>query len=254
MIDLHSHLLPGVDDGARTPERAVEVLEGFAAGGVREVCLTPHLEASRVEVGPPPAHDEAFAALSRLAPAEIRLHRGAEVMLDRAVAPGAVAARRITLAGSRAILVEFTPFVTAAAATRALAAVVEAGLVPLLAHPERYGAAAPPVVRRWREGGALMQVDATTIFQPTGRGRRARSLLAEGLADVLASDNHGDERSLATVFERLAAGGAEKTAALLLETNPGLILADQPVEPVPPLEIALPLGGRLRTWLDGWRR
>ena len=63
MIDLHSHLLPGVDDGSRTVEQSVEVLTRMGAAGITAVCLTPHLEASRAEKGVPKAYDAAFEAL-----------------------------------------------------------------------------------------------------------------------------------------------------------------------------------------------
>lgn len=252
MIDLHSHLLPGVDDGARTLDQAVETLRRMAAAGVREVCLTPHLDASRITEGPPPAHDEAFAALSSVAPREVRLHRGAEVMLDRSLTPRAVQTRRITLGGSRYVLVEFTRMVTDVAATAALGRVVEAGLVPVLAHPERYTACSVASVQRWRGLGALMQIDATTVFQPTARGRKARQLLAAGLGDLLASDNHGDDRTLAEPFARLAALGGS-AATLLMISNPAALLADDRPEPVPPVEVKLSLGGRWRSWLEGMR-
>lgn len=252
MIDLHTHLLPGIDDGARTLAQAVDTLRRMATEGVREVCLTPHLEASRITEGPPPAHDEAFAALSREAPPGIRLHRGAEVMLDRGLTPRAVQTRRVTLGGSRYVLVEFTRLVTEAAASAALARVVESGLVPLLAHPERYAACSVAAVRQWRALGALMQVDATTVFHATSRGRKARELLAAGLADVLASDNHGDDRSLAGPYARLAEAGGS-AATLLMASNPAALLAGERPEPVPPVEVRLPVADRFRSWLEGFR-
>ena len=115
MIDLHCHLLPGVDDGSRSVEQSVRVLQTMAAAGITDVVLTPHLDASRISEGPPPAHDEAFAQLSMAAPPGVHLHRGAEVMLDRSLTPRAVATRRITLAHSRYVLVEFTRLVASSA-------------------------------------------------------------------------------------------------------------------------------------------
>jgi tyrosine-protein phosphatase YwqE len=124
--------------------------------------------------------------------------------------------------------------------------------VPLLAHPERYSVCSVPLVRHWKERGALMQVDASTLFHPTGRGRRARELLAAGLADVLAADNHGDTRSLAAPFERLASAGGT-AATQLMVTNPAAILANDVPETVAPVQVRLPLRGRLKTWLGGFR-
>jgi len=253
MIDLHCHLLPAVDDGSRSVQQSVEVLERMAREGVRAVCLTPHLMASRISEGPPPAHDEAYSQLAAQAPSAIALHRGAEILLDRRLTARVVSTRRVTLAGTRFVLVEFTRMVTVAAASAALGEITAAGLVPVLAHPERYAACSVGVVRAWREGGALMQVDATTVFQPTTRGQKARDLLAAGQADILASDNHGDTRSLPLVFERLAALGTN-AATLLMVANPEAILADRSPEVVPPVDVKLPLGGRMRTWWERMRQ
>ena len=250
MIDLHCHLLPGVDDGSRSVDQSVRVLTAMAAGGVTDVVLTPHLDASRISEGPPPGHDEAFAQLSNAVPPGIRLHRGAEVMLDRAFTPRAVSTRRITLAHSRYVLVEFTRLVAASGAQQALSQVVKSGLVPLLAHPERYAICSPAEVRGWRALGVAIQVDANTVFMPTGRGARARALLEEGLADVLAADNHGDSRSLVEPYAKLIACGGAASAEFLMKRNPAAILADQPLEPVPPIEVKLSLFKRIKGWVD----
>ena len=249
MIDLHSHLLPGVDDGSRSVDQSVAVLERMQAAGVTDIVLTPHLEASRVSEGPPPDHDEAFAVLAVRIPPGIRVHRGAEVMLDRDLTPRAVQTRRITLGGTRYVLVEFTRMVAVRAASAALEHVVKSGLVPLLAHPERYGVCTPEVVRHWRQLGARIQVDANTLFQPTGRGNKARALVAEGLADVLAADNHGDSRSLADPYRRLVDAGAPDVADILMVTNPAAILADEPTIDPLACEIKLPLFKRFRSWI-----
>lgn len=250
MIDLHCHLLPGVDDGSRTVEQSVAVLTRMAAEGVTDVVLTPHLEASRILEGPPPEHDEAMAALSAQAPAGVKLHRGAEIMLDRALTPRAVSTRRVTLAGTRYVLVEFTRLVAGRSAAAALEHVLKAGLVPLVAHPERYAVCSLAVIARWKELGALMQVDANALFMPTSRGNRARDLVDNGLADVLAADNHGDSRSLALPWTRLVKSGLEAEATLLMKANPAAILADQLLEVVPPTKVKVSLMTRLKGWVS----
>lgn len=250
MIDLHCHLLPAVDDGSRSVEQSVTVLTRMAADGVTAVCLTPHLEASRAERGIPRAHDEAFAALAAAAPAGVALRRGVELMLDRPFPPAAATNRALTLGGTRYILVEFTRMAADNAVQHALTHIVELGLVPVLAHPERYPCCTPPAAARWRSTGALMQVDANTLFMPRTRGERARALLAAGLADILAADNHGDTRSLAAPFASLVAAGGVEQAELLLVRNPGAILADRGTEEVPPLALRTSLLSRLKQLLD----
>jgi protein-tyrosine phosphatase len=246
VIDLHCHLLPGVDDGSRSVDQSLRVLQAMAAHGVTDVCLTPHLEASRGETGIPEAYDRAFDTLRPLAPKQVRLHRGVELMLDRPLPPAAAQNRALTLGGSRYLLVEFTRLVAPNSAYNALAHVASLGLIPVLAHPERYACCTPAIAGRWKETGALMQVDANTLFAPRSRGERARQLLAAGLADLLAADNHGDDRSVSAPYVSLCEHDGETQADLLLRRNPGSILADELTEAVPPLEIRTSLLNRLR--------
>ncbi len=246
MIDLHSHLLPAVDDGARTVEQAVAVLGTMAQHGVTGICLTPHLTATEAEAGVPSAHDGAFALLTARAPTAPRLYRGTELMLDRPLGRMAAANPAVRLGGSRYILVEFPRMVAAATVSHALAHVVGLGLVPVLAHPERYSSCTVEAVRRWRALGGVMQVDATTLLSPRRRGERARRLLKEGLADILAADNHGDHRLLETGHAMLHEHGGTEQAELLTLRNPAAILADGLVEDVPPIAFRVSVLERLR--------
>ena len=250
MIDLHCHLLPGVDDGSRSVEQSVQVLEIMQEVGVTAVCLTPHHSVGRLAGGIPEAHDHQFAALKRRAPQGIRLLRGVELMLDRPVTAGITGQPGLTLAGTRYILVEFPRLVALPAVGAALHQIVQLGLVPVLAHPERYRACTPDAVRLWKSVGAVMQVDATTLLSARpGRGQRARALLAAGLADIMAADNHGDDRMLGTAYRYLGEMGGEHQADLLARQNPGAILSGEPLAPVPPLAIKTRLLDRLKQML-----
>jgi protein-tyrosine phosphatase len=253
VIDLHSHLLPAVDDGSRSVEQSVKVLEEMAGQGITDVCLTPHLAAARAEAGPPVAHSRAFQALRAVAPTLPRLHRGAEVMLDRPISRPVALARNVTLAGSGYILVEFPRLVAQETVVNALTQVVQQGLVPVLAHPERYSCCSPDAVRHWRSLGAKMQVDSTTLLTSQARGQRARQLITEGLADILAGDNHGDDRTVATGARFLEAQDGAEQVELLVVRNPAAILHDAPTSPVPPLRIRESWMRRLKQFLEGGR-
>ncbi len=249
MIDLHSHLLPGVDDGSRTVDQSVAVLLQLKAQGVTSICLTPHLLASHASAGVPPKHQQAWEALAPQVPAGIQLFRGAEVMLDRPLEAVVARDRRITINGTRYILVEFPRLVAAQTVEQALALVVAIGLVPLLAHPERYKCCYLESARRWKSLGALLQVDGPTLLSPRPRGARARELVQHGLADIAAADNHGDGRSLRTAWDEFMSHEGSAQAQLLLNRNPQAILDDRPVEPVPPLIWRFSLLERLRSIL-----
>ena len=251
MIDLHSHLLPAVDDGSRSVEQSVKVLLEMAGQGVTDVCLTPHIQSGRAEAGPPEGHQRAFEELRAQAPQMPRLHRGAEIMMDRPITRPVALARNVTLAGTRYILVEFPRLVASDTVTNALARVVELGLVPILAHPERYSCCSVEAVRHWRGLGARTQIDATTLLMSQARGQRARSLVSEGLGDILAGDNHGDGRTVATGARFLRAQDGYDQVDLLVRRNPAAILADGELSPVPPLRIRQSWMTRIKRFLEG---
>jgi len=225
----------------------------MARQGITDVCLTPHLPAGRAEAGPPAGHQRAFEALRAQAPSAPRLHRGAEVMLDRPITRPVALARNVTLGGSRYILVEFPRLVAYDTVTNALTQVAQLGLIPVLAHPERYSCCSVDAVRHWRSVGAKMQIDATTLLASQARGQRARQLVAEGLADILAGDNHGDDRTVATGARFLEAQDGAEHVELLAVRNPSAILADTALSPVPPLRIRQSWMHRIKQFLEGGR-
>ena len=229
----------------------MKVLFEMARQGVTDVCLTPHLHSGRAEAGPPAAHDRAFEALRAQSPQMPRLHRGAEVMLDRPVTRPVALARNVTLAGTRYILVEFPRLVPSDTVSNALKQVVELGLIPILAHPERYSCCSVDAVRHWRSLGSKTQVDATTLLTSQARGQRARQLVSEGLADILAGDNHGDDRTVATGARFLRAQDGFDQVDLLVRRNPAAVLADGEMSPVPPLRIRQSWMSRIKQFLEG---
>lgn len=248
MIDLHTHLLPAVDDGAATEEVSLDVLARFRAEGVRLVACTPHLRASRLDR----ALDDALAARfeslrTAAASSGPVLVRGWEIMLDE---PGADLARpHLSLGGSSAVLVEFPRGAVPVQADRELFRISMSGVVPVLAHPERYHGCTVATARAWRAAGAVLQVDAVMLLGTGAASRVATALLAEGLVDLVASDNHGDARSMALARDWLVAHGGAEQAELLTKTNPERLLRNERVLPVPPLRLPEGPIARLRTWV-----
>ena len=234
MIDIHSHLLPGVDDGSPTVDVSVPVLRQFAAAGVRKVVCTPHLEASRAAAAPYDRHVQILEVLREHAPDGIELALGWEIMLD---VPGAdLRSPRLALGGSTAVLVEFSHGGVPPTAAQELFRQRMSGIVPVLAHAERYWGATPERVEEWRGVGTVIQVDSAALGTRSRTQQLAVELLRRGLVDVIASDNHGDTRSLVTARDWLVAMGAGEQAELLTSTNAARLLANEPPFPVPPLE------------------
>lgn len=250
MIDLHSHLLPGVDDGSRSVEQSIRTLARLRDDGYVGLALTPHLLASRMAQGLPERFNEAYQRLRAVAPAVPTLHRGVELMLDTAI-PETESFESFTLGGSRYLLVEFPPAIHGGAASQLLDGITRQGLIPVVAHPERYAACSPEQITGWRALGAKMQCDGTTITRDGSRGTKARALLRAGLVDLLAADNHGDVRSLGTARQYLEEHGASGEADVLLVQNPSAVIENRAMLPPPAVVLKRRWNERVSGWLRG---
>jgi protein-tyrosine phosphatase len=252
MIDIHTHLLPGVDDGSPSIDASRPVLERFRRDGVEVVVCTPHLDASRAAHAPYDRHIEILAGLRAAVPHSPELRLGWEIMLD---VPGAdLRAPHFALGGSKAVLVEFPRHQVPMNAGEELFRLRMSGVVPVLAHPERYWGCTPRQVAEWRRMGAVIQMDAAGLLGRNEMARLSLDLLELGLVDLLASDNHGDSRSLRTTRRWLRDLGAGDQAELLTRTNAARLLTDEPLLPVPPVERQKGMVERLRELLLGRRR
>ena len=244
MIDLHSHLLPGVDDGSKSVEMSLPVLERFAADGVECLVLTPHLNASEAARAPYERNRAIFDELRCVAPQTMELLLGWEIMLDEPRVD--LRSPTLSLGGSRAVLVEFPRLGVPLAAGDELYRIHCSGLVPLLAHPERYWGCTVERVEEWRRAGAVIQMDTAGLIGRSSVSKLSRALVQEGMVDLFSSDNHGDSRSLATARDWLLEVSTPEHAELLTRTNARRLLDGQPVLPVPPLSRSQGIFGRLR--------
>ncbi|HSM34897.1 MAG TPA: CpsB/CapC family capsule biosynthesis tyrosine phosphatase [Longimicrobiales bacterium] len=260
MIDLHAHLMPGVDDGAADDAEAGAALAALRGAGYEAVTATPHLDASLVERAAAwdarlAAFDAAWERLCSLDEARMEgftLHRGVELMLD--VPEPTVDDRRVRLAGGSALLVEFPRIAVPPSMPAVLERLRSDGVLPVVAHPERYDVALAGGAAAWRAAGAALAVNGRALlgaYGPTIR-KTAVELLARGLVDLIATDWHarGDHGAteVAKLLERSA--GADATRLLTVE-NPRRLLQGSPAERPPAIRIAAGLGDRLRGFLGG---
>ena len=246
MIDLHTHLLPGVDDGSPSIDASRPVLQRFAGEGVETVVCTPHLRASDA-AGAGSVRERHAALLAELASSVVdrpELLLGWEIMIDE---PGADFSRpELALGSSNAVLVEFPRTAPPGNGGAELFRIRMSGAVPVLAHPERYWGCTANAVREWRHCGAVIQMDAVMLFGKSPLSVLARELVSEGLVDCMASDNHADSRSLAAARTWIADIAGEEHADRLTRENPRRILANELPLPVEPLPRRRGMGERLR--------
>lgn len=196
MIDLHSHILPGVDDGARTLEDALEIARSAVADGIEVIAATPHVRDDYPTT--PDAMEDAVDELRRVLAQEgipLDVRKGGELALEWLDRLHTDELRRFGLAGNPGyLLVEFPYYGWPLGFDQRLFLLKTAGCTPVIAHPERNAEvqAAPERLRRLVDGGALVQVTAASLDGRLGRAPRAcgLELVDLGLAHMLASDAH----------------------------------------------------------------
>ena len=256
MIDLHSHILPGLDDGPRTLEGSLDLARAAVADGTRTILATPHvnddhsIDAPRVAAG--------LAVLRpALADAEIPLEvlPGGEIAIWRLADLDDPALRGLALGGGPYLLVE-SPFSPVVGDFEPIVLdLLMRGHRVLLAHPERCPAFQrdPARLGRLVDSGVLVQVTAgsmTGAFGTTVR-RFTASLLREGHVHVVASDAHDAVRRPPGLTAGFAAlerelPGLGDQQAWLTEGVPRAILEGEPLPERPPLPRRRGFLGRLR--------
>jgi protein-tyrosine phosphatase len=243
VIDLHTHILPGIDDGPETLADAIELARATLAAGVDEVVATPHVSGEH-----PNGPDEILAALALLRgelvkhELPLRVHAGAEIAADRALSLGDATLRQLRLGGGPYILLE-CPLRTTSDIEPIVAAIQTRGHRVVLAHPERSPLLQRDVAQLTRmvAGGALTSLTSVSFSGGFGSTvqRFAQDLLDGGLVHNLASDMHHIDRRPPGIAAPTTDGQDDRRSerlAWLASRVPAAILAGTPVPfgPAPP--------------------
>jgi protein-tyrosine phosphatase len=244
MVDLHAHILPGMDDGPRTVEESLALARLMLAQGVGTVAATPHFI---------PGWETAAAfcqrrgrALSTLragleeAGLAIAVVAGAEVRLSPRLLEDGEGLAGLCYEGTGTMLVELPPGYFPEWAPGTLYELGLLGVTPLLAHVERSLLNDPETLYGLVRSGAAAQVNADAAVSKNRKLRRAVfSLIRHGLAQVVASDAHSPDSRPPRLREAYAmiAKKCGGQAAAYLDENSGLILGDREPEYFEPIFI-----------------
>jgi len=238
VIDLHSHVLPGLDDGARTIEDSRELASKAASEGITAIAATPHV---RHDYPTTPDRMEAEVAALRRDFSEqgipVEILHGGELDLQAMRALSQDDLRRFTIAqNGRYLLVEFPYRGWPLDLEQTLFDLALSGFAPILAHPERNAEvqAEPGRLSPFVDRGGLVQITAASLDGRIGRRSRqaAQELIEAGLAHILASDAHLPEIrevGLAAAAEALD----DELARYLTQAAPSAIVAGEAVPPPP---------------------
>ena len=234
--DLHTHILPGVDDGAQTIEQSLEMLRNAVASDVTTVVATPHcsIPGTFENFNTPDLLDR-FAALQEAAKdIPIRLLLGGEIRVTEQIISLLDAGKLPTINNGRYLLTEFPNDFPAQLFSRVLEQLLDQGVLPLVAHPERYSAvcAEPMIVEKWLKLGCHIQLTGGSILGKLGKApqKAAKKLLHSGLVCCVASDAHNTtSRSnfLSDVYDHISLHYSRPYANQLMTTNPLAICNNQ---------------------------
>jgi protein-tyrosine phosphatase len=257
VIDLHAHILPGLDDGPRDMDATLALARAAVAAGTRTLAATSHVDRT-FWLMPEQLADARRDVTHALAEAgiELKVVQGGEVATARMPALSDDELRALTLGGGPYVLLE-CPFGPAHRLEALVADLLERGFAVLLAHPER----SPDLQRdparlgRLVDAGALAQVTAGSFAGDFGETPRqaAERMLAAGWLHVLASDAHdavdrGPDLAVAAggLQERYA--GVAEQLAWMARDAPAAILAGLPLPERPRLPLQRRPARRLRAW------
>lgn len=230
MVDIHSHVVWGVDDGAPSIEVSLHLLRDAAAAGTTRIAATPHSNGEFFY--DKPLIEERIAQLNENMGGKLQVVRGCDLHLSFDNVVEAIGdPKKFSLNGTRYVLVEFSDFTIPSSMDGVLDRFLANDLVPVLTHPERN-----PILQRdekrvpkWVDMGCLVQVTALSILGGFGKSAHesAHRLLSKGLVHIVASDAHDPVRRHARLDESRSAVASrygDAAATLMFETNPGRIL------------------------------
>ena len=231
MVDIHSHVLWGLDDGAETYEESLAMLQAAAAAGTTDIVATPH--ANSQYVFDPEQIESKIARLESSGETLPRMHRGCDFHLNFDNVQSALKEPgKFTIDHRNYLLVEFPDVAIPAGIDGVFAQFLDRGIVPVITHPERnllLMRDLPQLAARV-ERGCLLQVTALSLLG--GFGSRARhhawELMDRRLVHAVASDAHDPTRRHARLGEaraEVAKRAGEENAELLFVINPGAIVA-----------------------------
>lgn len=195
-IDIHSHILPHMDDGAEDMETALQMLRIAQADGITDIIVTPHYKAGRFKGDAKRAAELLEELTGRMEEEDIliNLYPGNEIYyrseLEEKLASGALS----TLNGSDYVLTEFSPLESFYNIRNAMEDILGMGYTPILAHVERYQCITkkPEYVRELKNMGCDIQVNADSVTGEVGFfcKRFVHKILKEYLVDYIGTDAH----------------------------------------------------------------
>ena len=206
-VDLHSHLIPGIDDGSKSMEESLSLLKGMEALGYEKVITTPHIMLDAYK-NTPKIIGDGLKSLREAALKEgiaLEIEAAAEYYLDDGFEKLLQKGDILTIKGQY-LLFETSYFAKPMQLEEMIFAITSSGYIPLMAHPERYRYVKDPLkeYKRFKELGVLFQVNLNSFSGHYGKDakQKVNFLRMKGMIDFLGSDVHHSKQvdTLSEVF------------------------------------------------------
>ncbi|WP_294343855.1 CpsB/CapC family capsule biosynthesis tyrosine phosphatase [uncultured Clostridium sp.] len=208
MIDLHSHILPNVDDGSKDMNMSIEMIKEAIKCGTKKIVATPHYakgyytnEYNKIKEIFPEFKDKIEKEL------DVEIYHGQEVYFTENILEEFKMGNIGTINDSRYMLVEFPPMDFKVESLDYLYELQIRDIVPVVAHPERYRAVMknPDMLNEFIEAGCLFQLNGTSLHGAFGKEsqKASRILLNSGVYNFIGSDAHRSDKRTMNLTESI---------------------------------------------------
>lgn len=253
MVDIHCHILPGIDDGAKDWDTSVEMARMAARDGIRTIVATPHVQEG-VYMPERGAIRALIAELQRrVSDLPLRILEGADVHYAFDLADRVKAGQIPLVNDGRYLLLELPDHLVPRTLRETLFQLRLEDVVPIITHPERHGGIQghEELLADLVAAGACVQVSGMSLAGQFGRdaARSATRMLQMNLVHCLASDAHSTRGRTPEL-----ARAARLAAEIVGESAARAMVCDIPARIVAGAEVELPAQRPRRTWLTFWRR
>jgi protein-tyrosine phosphatase len=235
LVDIHSHILPGLDDGAQNLDETLAMLKLAAESGTTDIVATPH--ANSAYVYDEQVTERLIGEVSEAAGPLIRIHRGCDFHLNFDNLSHALEhPQQFTINSGRYLMVELPDLASLPVMRTVLNRLLTVRLVPIITHPERNGPLCSnlPELQNWVREGCLLQVTAQSFFGRFGNTaqRVAETLMNTSCVHFVASDAHDcHDRPpvLAAAYHHVVQSWGQERAEALFYDNPTAVIMDEPI-------------------------
>jgi protein-tyrosine phosphatase len=240
MIDIHNHILHGVDDGPKTLEESIELCRKLKDSGVRGIVATPHYISGDQYMPQPETIKKKVSTLQEILNKQdikLEIYTGMEVFASHDTCDKLKSGEILTINDSHYILIEFSLNVVPKHALDLLFSIQVEGYTPIVAHPERYSTEfrKSALLNELVEKGVLLQINSGSVLGKHGKSAKSAAvkMLKEGIVHLVSSDSHGGRRVLddcKVLEDQLVRMCGWNNARKIMYINPSRVIEDKETE------------------------